>query len=175
MPMDEIDVALHIEPAGGCGKRNAVARGAGAGSNQRQGGRHHPINARAVAAAAVPTRVPSPQPNVNVASPPTNSSVAPLPKNFFAVQSIVVYPAWLIELPNLVAYQGTLVSGVRAEDHRMLFSVMRFPSPEVPFTSTDVPACSTRTRNKFPSNVIESQVCWNLVSRMLERGIPVGQ
>ncbi|KIH55244.1 hypothetical protein ANCDUO_14601, partial [Ancylostoma duodenale] len=63
--------------------------------------------------------------------------VAPL------ITTFRTHPA-LIELPNRVAYDGALVSGLNTEQRRMLLEVIRFPSPTTPFMFIDVRGFSVR-------------------------------
>nr|CDJ83921.1 Protein C05C10.2, isoform b [Haemonchus contortus] len=78
--------------------------------------------------------------------------VAPLVTTFRA------HPT-LIEIPNTIAYSGTLVSGTLAEARTLLLnSRIRFPSPGVPFTFIHMEDTSVQAISKSHYNTVEGTV-----------------
>ncbi|KIH52158.1 hypothetical protein ANCDUO_17742 [Ancylostoma duodenale] len=92
--------------------------------------------------------------------------VAPLVTTFRA------HPA-LNELPNQLAYNSTLVSGVPSSERRMLLNIMHFPNPSVPFAFIDVRGTSVQSASHSHYNTMEASVCMDLVNNLLQRGISV--
>ncbi|KIH68736.1 hypothetical protein ANCDUO_00927 [Ancylostoma duodenale] len=92
--------------------------------------------------------------------------LAPLVTTFRA------HPA-LNELPNQLAYNSTLVSGVPSSERRMLLNIMHFSNPSVPFAFIDVRGTSVQSASHSHYNTMEASVCMDLVSNLLQRGISV--
>ncbi|KHJ97536.1 integrase core domain protein, partial [Oesophagostomum dentatum] len=90
--------------------------------------------------------------------------VAPL------VTTFRVHPS-LIELPNRVAYDGALVSGIQANQRQMLLSIMRFPNPSIPFMFVNVKGSSARAISKSHFNDTEADTCTHLLDLLVSRGI----
>ncbi|VDN20133.1 unnamed protein product [Cylicostephanus goldi] len=44
----------------------------------------------------------------------------------------------LVSLPNMLCYEGSLISGVTAEDRQRILNVMDFPNPRLPFVFLDI-------------------------------------
>ncbi|EPB71704.1 hypothetical protein ANCCEY_09199 [Ancylostoma ceylanicum] len=78
------------------------------------------------------------------------------------VRTFRAHPA-LNELPNRVAYDGTLVSGITAFARPMLIRAMEFPAPGIPFMLIDVDGQSTRAENTSHFNPVEVETCVELL------------
>uniref|UniRef100_A0A7I4YL56 AAA_12 domain-containing protein n=1 Tax=Haemonchus contortus TaxID=6289 RepID=A0A7I4YL56_HAECO len=92
--------------------------------------------------------------------------VAPLVTTFRA------HPA-LIEIPNIIAYSGTLVSGTPAEARTLLVnSRIRFPSPGVPFMFIHMEGTSVQAISKSHYNTVEGTVCLRLLDLLAQNDIP---
>uniref|UniRef100_A0A7I4XWS9 AAA_12 domain-containing protein n=1 Tax=Haemonchus contortus TaxID=6289 RepID=A0A7I4XWS9_HAECO len=94
--------------------------------------------------------------------------VSPLVTTFRA------HPA-LNALPNLVAYDGTLLNGTGPESRQLLLSAMHFPTPEVPFMFLNIAGKSTKAASKSHFNTDEANACVRLIELLLGKGIQPNQ
>ncbi|EPB75414.1 hypothetical protein ANCCEY_05523 [Ancylostoma ceylanicum] len=90
--------------------------------------------------------------------------VAPLVTTFRA------HPA-LNALPNRIAYNGTLISGAREDERRLLLDIVKFPNPQTPFVFVDVEGSSVKSASHSHSNIAEAGVCRTLVDGLLKAGV----
>ncbi|KHJ94973.1 zinc knuckle [Oesophagostomum dentatum] len=90
--------------------------------------------------------------------------VAPLVTTFRAHPS-------LNGLPNLVAYEGTLVSRTPVDQRRLLLDLMTFPDGTTPFMFLDVAGNSERAVSRSHSNEAEALVCTTIIDRLLRKGV----
>ncbi|XGW20485.1 hypothetical protein V3C99_003911 [Haemonchus contortus] len=94
--------------------------------------------------------------------------VSPLVTTFRA------HPA-LNALPNLVAYDGTLLNGTGPESRQLLLSAMHFPTPEVPFMFLNIAGKSTKAASKSHFNTDEANACVRLIELLLGKGTQPNQ
>ena len=90
--------------------------------------------------------------------------VAPLVTSFRA------HPV-LNDLPNLVAYNGSLVNGATAEQRALLTNLMTFPDGVTPFLFLDVAGNSERAASHSHFNEAEALVCTTIIDRLLGKGV----
>nr|CDJ91015.1 Dsec\GM13241-PA [Haemonchus contortus] len=77
----------------------------------------------------------------------------------------------LNDLPNLIFYDHTLVSGTRAEDRQMLLSAVRCPNPKLPFLFIEVPGKSAKALSGSHSNQAEAEICRQLVLGLCRKNV----
>ncbi|CAJ0589227.1 unnamed protein product [Cylicocyclus nassatus] len=80
------------------------------------------------------------------------------------------HPA-LIDLPNTLCYEGSLVSGVTAADRHQLLDIMDFPNPHLPFMFVDVNGTSVQSASHSHYNEREKMVCEFLVTTLVRKGV----
>ncbi|KAL6739430.1 hypothetical protein Aduo_012887 [Ancylostoma duodenale] len=86
------------------------------------------------------------------------------------IRTYRAHPA-LNELPNRVAYDGTLVSAITALERPMLTRVMEFPAPGIPFMFVNVDGQSTRAQNMSHFNPAEVDTCTKVIQLLKGRAI----
>ncbi|KIH51740.1 hypothetical protein ANCDUO_18166 [Ancylostoma duodenale] len=91
--------------------------------------------------------------------------VPSMPRTFMFT-SFTAHPA-LIEVTNLVASDGRVISGVKREDRRSVLDIIMFPDPCRPFLFVDVGGGDTPTG----SSSEEAEVCKEIVRRLLAKGL----
>uniref|UniRef100_A0A7I5E5U7 AAA_12 domain-containing protein n=1 Tax=Haemonchus contortus TaxID=6289 RepID=A0A7I5E5U7_HAECO len=90
------------------------------------------------------------------------------------VTTFRAHPA-LNALPNLVAYDGTLLNGTGPESRQLLLSAMQFHTPEVPFMFLNVAAQSTTAASRLHFNTDEVNACVRLIELLLGKRIQPDQ
>lgn len=77
----------------------------------------------------------------------------------------------LVALPNVVAYNGELVSGTAPESRELLISHMRFPPNAVPFLFLNIIGQSEKAASHSHHNPEEARICVNLIRQLQRNGI----